>query len=854
MFWDQLGTWGGNIALYSDGTIVTYEQLERFCDKFSERLPEKKTLVLIETDNSLECIIALYGSLRKGHTVLLCERGNTLLKQNLCDRYNPELLYEQNGSTWTLVNSQLGDRPALHNDLALLITTSGSTGQPKCVRISRESIQANTHAISSYLQLTDSERGLLLLPIFYCYGLSVLNTHLSRGASIHLKGPSVEHYNFVQYLKEHAVTSFSGVPYTYELLERTGFRQERLPDLRYMAQAGGKLRQALVEKFELWARGNGSKMYVMYGQAEAASRIAYMPPELLADNPDCIGHAIPGGQLSLLDADDHRIEESGVEGELVYTGPNVMMGYATTKDDLGKGRVVTELRTGDLGMRNEKDLYKITGRIKRICKIYGKRYNLDDIEQALRAFDCSAVCTSNDEVLFIGSEREQTAAHVAEVKTRFGISTAHIITHSYDRIPLLTSGKVDYQTITQDCTNRLSPQTTQDALPVQERLLLVFSRAFPDQPITERESFFALNGDSLSYVAISIDIEQVLGVLPDKWEKMTIRELSEHATKKQATSSQTLETGVALHALSILAIVLQHYDLSLGGGGVLLMLIAGRNFCRFHLNNFLAGSMQPAFLSITRNILLPYWAILIYYNITYDPQSVEPAIGLSKFLLIGNYYFQQDWLPFPTWFIEVLIQSLLFIALPLSIPTVRNWAAQHVRQYLLILCAAAIFYRIIDGVYLMELYPIKFADKRTAWELWVFVMGMVLYTLHTPREKTLATIALMVLTVFFWTDFWSRIIGLGVGGTLIIWKRHITVHRAIVPAIKILGSASLFIYMVHLIGMANYLKPYGHLVQAVAGVLQGILVWFLYKHSHRYIGVVTRGIRSMIEKINERSV
>ena len=853
MFWDQFGKWGGRIAIYSDGTIVTYEQLEKFCDRFSERLPEKKSLVLIETDNSIECIIALYGSLRKGHAVLLCERGNTILKQNLCDRYRPEVVYENNGSSWDLVKAQFCDTDAIHNNLALLISTSGSTGEPKCVRISRKSIQANTDSISSYLHITDSERGLLLLPIFYCYGLSVLNTHLSRGACTYLKGPSVEHHNFVQYLKEHKITSFSGVPYTYELLERKSFRQERLTDLRYIAQAGGKLREELVGRYEKWARQNGSEFYVMYGQAEAASRIAYMPPELLVDNPDCIGNAIPGGQLSLLDTEGGLIRDSGIEGELVYTGPNVMMGYAATRDDLSKGRMVTELRTGDLAVRTQKDLYKITGRIKRICKIYGKRCNLDDIEQALRAFDPSAVCISNDEILFIGSQSKQTACHVAEVKTRFGISASNIMTHYYNQIPLLTSGKADYETIAKDCKKRLSTKTNQDEMPLQERLLLVFSRVFPDQPITERDSFFALSGDSLSYVAISIDIEQVLGVLPDKWEKMTILELSEHTTRKQGTSSQTLETGVALHAISILAIVLQHYDLSLGGGGVILMLIAGRNFCRFHLDNFLAGNMKPAFLSIAKNILLPYWAILIYFNVHYDPQSVEPAISMSKFFLIGNYYYQQDWQPFPTWFVEVLIQSLLFIAIPLRIPAFRDWAGKHVRQYLLLLFAAAILYRIVDGAYLMVLYPIKFADKRTAWELWVFVMGMLLYNLHSPKEKTIATIALMVLAVFFWTDFWSRIIGLCVGGSLIIWKSHISIHRSIVPAVKIIGSASLFIYMVHLIGIANYLKPYGHLAQTVAGVLQGILLWFLFKKGERCIVVVTSGLRSMLDKNNERS-
>lgn len=845
MFWDQLGKWGGKTAIYNEGEIVTYEQLERYCDRFSRHLPEKKSLVLIESDNSIDCIVALYSSLRKGHAVLPCERGNTILKQNLCDRYHPELVYENNGSAWDLVRYQLCDMDNIHKDLALLLSTSGSTGEPKCARISKRSIQANTESISSYLHITDSERGLLLLPIFYCYGLSVLNTHLSRGACIHLNGPSVENHHFVQYVKEHKVTSFSGVPYTYELLERTSFRKERLTDLRYIAQAGGRLREELVGKYEKWARQNGSEFYVMYGQAEAASRIAYMPPELLVDNPDCIGNAIPGGQLSIIDPTGRIVTESGIEGELVYQGPNVMMGYAETRDDLSTGRVVTELKTGDLAVRTEKNLYKITSRIKRICKIYGKRYNLDDIEQALCEIDSSAVCISNDELLFIGSKNKHTAHLVAEVKTRFGISASNIKTHYYPQTPLLASGKVDYKAVATDLKDRLSAETDQDEVPIKERLLLVFSQVFPDQPLIEHDSFFALGGDSLSYVAISIDIEHVLGVLPEKWEKMTVLELSEFTTKKQDTSFQTIEMGIALRAISILAIVLQHNNLSLGGGGVILMLIAGRNFCRFHLNNFLAGNMKPAFFSIAKNILLPYWVILLYFNLQYDPESVAPAIGMSKFFLIGNYYYQQDWLPFPTWFVEALIHSIAFIAIPLCIPAFRDWAGKHIRQYLLILFAAAILYRLVDGAYLIEMYPNRFADQRTAWELWVFIMGMIAYNLRSSREKTIATITLIVFTIFFWTDFWSRIIGLSIGGVLLIWKSHISIHRVLVPAVKVIGSASLFIYMVHMIGVVDYLKPYGRLVQTIVGVLQGVFLWLLFKQSEQYISIYISRLRLM---------
>lgn len=845
MFWQHLAKWGEKAALNNGNEIITFAQLDRFCDQFASRLPTTKALILIESDNSIDCIIALYGSLKKGHAVLLCELGNTLLKNTLCDRYSPELVYAKTSAGWDLIENQHHAPYPLHQDLALLLNTSGSTGEPKCARIAQQSLEANTNSISTYLNISASDRSLLLLPIFYCYGLSILNTHLSRGACTHIQGPSVESCNFITYLKEQKITSFSGVPYTYELLERTGFRQQALPDMQYLAQAGGKLRRELVVLYDQWARGNGGHFYVMYGQAEAASRIAYMPPELLAENPDCIGNAIPGGELLIIDGNDRTITESGIEGELAYQGPNVMMGYADSREDLGKAREITLLKTGDLALRTENNLFKITGRMKRICKIYGKRYNLDALEQALQEIDSATVCVSNDEVLFIGTKSRQPALLIAQIVNRFGIAAANIVTRHYAEIPVLNSGKRDYLTIAADFTTTLAETKVPDKKPLKKQLIKIFQQVFPELTVNEEESFATLGGDSLSYVEISINIERALGNLPEHWESMTIGQLSKLATTRPKSSIQTIETGIALRAISISAIVLQHNDLSLGGGGVLLMLIAGRNFARFHLDNFIAGHMRPTFLSILKNILLPYWLILIYFNLQYDPESIAPAVGMSKFLLIGNYYYQQDWLPFPTWFIQVLTQVLVCIAVPLSVPPFRKWAGNNIRLYLFALFLAAILYRLVDGLFLIEMYPNRFADQRTAWEVWVFVMGMIVYHLHSAKEKTLASLALVVLTLFFWTDFWSRMIGLSLGGLLLIWKSHITVPLTIVPAVKVIGSASLFIYMAHLIGVVDYLEPFGPVVKTVAGMLQGILLWFIFKQGERSMPIFLAGLKSI---------
>ena len=829
MFWENFERYKERPALYIRNRYVTYKELNRFCELFSDRLPDEKKLVLIDADNSLESIAALYGALKTGHGVLLCEQGNSVLKQNLCERFKPELVYEKNGSSWELHQKKQYHSPALHEDLALLLTTSGSTGDPKCVRLSKTNILTNTDAISSYLSISETDRSLLLLPIFYCFGLSVLNTHLSKGACVHIQGPSADDAAFVRYLAEKQITNFSGVPHTFELLERKGFLKTHLPELKYIAQAGGKLRKNLVIAYDAWARSNEAEFYVMYGQAEAAPRIAYVPPSMLADNPDCIGVPVRGGQLSIIDTEGREITEAGREGELVYRGPNVMMGYAENASDLCKGKEIHVLRTGDLGILTETHLFKVTGRKKRICKIYGKRYNLDQIEQVLRTIDSSAVCLSNDTTLFIASENKELEKLVSLASSKFTISRLNISTLHYEKIPVFASGKTDYKTIAKDFQNNTCEKEMDSMDSATESLLKIYRDVFPEDIVKKNDSFLSLGGDSLSYVVVSVNIERIVGSLPDKWEKMTIDELAKVTAPKKRSLLNTIEMGVFLRSISITAIVLQHLIHSPNGGALILMLVSGYNFSRFHLDNFLRGNFKPTFLNLIKNILLPYWAVLLLYNFI-SSEGIHFNINLkiiTDCFLIGN-YFHYSFLPFPAWFIQVLFQVIVIISLPLLIPRWRKYAEKNTLQYLSVIIACAIIYRIIDSMWLMEMFPIKWVDQRTAWEAWIFLFGLISYRLASSRKRKVATISLVLLSIFFCYGHWSRIAALSIGGLLLIWRKNILLPYILVKPVQLFSSASLYIYIVHLIGIVPYLKMFGGLVQAIAGITQGLIFWFVY--------------------------
>lgn len=273
---------------------------------------------------------------------------------------------------------------ALHPDLALLLTTSGSTGSPKFVRQSYANIRANTDSIVEYLHLSADERPITTLPMNYTYGISILNTHLDVGATILLTDKTVMQREFWNFFREQGATSFGGVPYTYEMLKRLRFFSMDLPTLRTMTQAGGKLLPELHREFAEYAAREGKEFVIMYGQCEATARMGYLPPERSLEKAGSMGIPIPGGRFELIGADGDVLNASEETGELVYYGDNVTMGYATSGSDLAKGdERGGRLETGDMAKRDADGFYYIVGRKKRFLKLFGNRVNLDDAERML---------------------------------------------------------------------------------------------------------------------------------------------------------------------------------------------------------------------------------------------------------------------------------------------------------------------------------------------------------------------------------------------------------------------------------------------------------------------------------------
>lgn len=426
------------------GQSITYQQLSLRCTEIQAFLGEQKALVFIFCRNRLDEIVAYIGALQAGHVVcLLDERMPTEFKQALIRRYRPSYIYD--GHMHTMPTPR--QPTILHPQLQLLLTTSGTTGNPKLIRLSKKNLLSNAAAIIEYLGLSQQSRAIASLPIHYSYGLSVLHTHLLAGASIVLTQSSPAQNAFWQIFNRHQCSSLAGVPYTYTILERIGFEKLDLPSLCQLTVAGGKLQPDLVVKYHQFMQSKAGLFFVMYGQTEATARIAYVPPKYLPEKAYAIGVALPHGRLQIYE-DGREIETPYQVGELVYQGENVMLGYATDVHDLAKGdEMHGVLRTGDLGYFDQDHIFYIKGRIKRISKVYGLRINLDDIEQALSIYAAVAATSLDNEIcLYIENGNadlfETCTVHLAHL---YHLHPSTFRCVALQQLPRTLSGKIDYQ-------------------------------------------------------------------------------------------------------------------------------------------------------------------------------------------------------------------------------------------------------------------------------------------------------------------------------------------------------------------------------------------------------------------------
>ena len=541
-----LERFAGLTALVDGARHVTYGELIDRADRLASALPPR-SLVFLQAANTVEAIAAYLGALRADHVVHLVGETDEGRLGRLLALFRPNALIRSSAGGVD-VEHLSGAAAPMHPDLRVLLSTSGSTGSPKLVKLSARNLESNALAIAEYLGITAADRAITSLTFNYSYGLSVLHSHWAAGASLALTEASVVDPAFWATFAQSGATSLAGVPYTFELLARNE-AWAASPSLRYVTQAGGRMAPELARRLAGLGARHGWDLYIMYGQTEASPRIAYLPPKLASTHADCIGVAIPGGRISLIAEDGSAVGADETPGELRYEGPNVMMGYAEEPAALALDETPPALLTGDIALRTAEGLYRIVGRVSRIVKPFGVRINLDEVQAIARATLPDAVCAGSDARLVIAATQAPPVKFVDELAASLGLPAYLVQALQLDEIPRLANGKVDHQSLlrlSEAADDGVSGQA--GSAPGEEagflgRFVLemrnilglsaqqwasvrdIYAALLNRPDVNGASSFAALAGDSLTYVQITLALEEYLGHAPEGWEGQTIDEL-----------------------------------------------------------------------------------------------------------------------------------------------------------------------------------------------------------------------------------------------------------------------------------------------------------------------------------------
>lgn len=337
----------------------------------------------------------------------------------------------------------------INPSLRLLLTTSGSTGSPKLVRLSDRNLKINSEMICSSLPMQDGDIAITTLPFNYSYGLSILNTHLLKGLSIQLNEYSVLQRDFWELLYNSKSTTFGGVPFLYEQINYVGANKLLNSSIRYLTQAGGKLTGTSLDNIYQICTECNIEFYVMYGQTEATARMSVLSSSEAIQHRGSIGKAIAPGSFSLIPCEAEYTVPGHSVGELVFQGENVALGYAQELTDLELGDEWNGiLRTGDLAYFDEEGYPYIVGRISRFGKVRGLRFSFDDVEVKFQNSGIDIVIVEVKGKLFLLAREDVDFSSMDKIlKDYVGLRFTDFVFKKIDEIPRTHSGKVDYMSI-----------------------------------------------------------------------------------------------------------------------------------------------------------------------------------------------------------------------------------------------------------------------------------------------------------------------------------------------------------------------------------------------------------------------
>ncbi|MGH3390825.1 MAG: AMP-binding protein [Actinomadura sp.] len=821
-FWrsETLSQGGDAPALLVGDDQVSYAELARLVGEEAAAWPGagERRLVLVELEATVPSIVSYLAALDAGHVVLLAAPGRA---QDLVDAWSPDDRASRSDGTWAVASAASGGRHDLHPDLALLLSTSGSTGSPKLVRLSHDGVRTNAADIAAALGLGPADRAVTTLPLHYCYGLSVLHSHLQVRASVLLTDASVVDPALWEALRTSGVTSLSGVPHTFDLLESSGAATASVPSLRLVTQAGGRLDPARVRAWATRGRREGWDLRVMYGQTEATARMAVSAPGRARHDPTSVGSAVGTGRFTVRDSG--RELPVGQAGELHYAGPNIMLGYAEARGDLARGHDVTDLATGDLARLRPDGTVEIVGRHSSFLKINGVRVDVERVERLLAVDGLSTLVGGTDEQLLAlvvaehnDDTRERRDTALVERATGALVTATSLPHHrlavvTVPALPRLTNGKPDraaigptFDLLGTATASRPTGSSTAELVALYAELL-----ARPDA--TEDSTFVDLGGDSLSYVELSVHLEERLGTLPADWPQRPIRALSTAVPPWQSRFAR-VDTTIVLRALAIVAIVGSHtHVFRVLGGAHILLAVAGYNFARFAASSPTARETWRRVGTTVARIAVPTFVWVTAVGLTAGTYSVANLVMLNW--VFGSRTWSSTW---RLWFLEALVWVLLAFAALLSVPAIRR---AHARAPFTLAAGVAA----LGATTRLDIIDLSSPPGRGTAPavLWLVAIGWAAQVASDRRQRLLLSV-LVVGTLPGFMDNHVREATIGAGLLLVVWVRTLPVPRPLVPVLAVLAGASLYVYLTH---FEVYRSTDWALVNFALALGVGLLTW-----------------------------
>ena len=431
----------------------------------SLQLDDKRSLVFIYNDNRLDSVEVFLNFYRSNHAVALLGRQlHESFKQALEARYRPYYIFDPSrqvvsgydavnaGGDIHLFRRQDPTFPIIDPSIKLLLSTSGSTGSPKFVKISDANLVHNAKAIMEYMPIDSKDVVPLNVPIIFVFGLSIFTTNCLAAAKMVCTNRDALQKEFWRDFDRYQYSTLGGVPYFYEMLHRIGFFKKNHPSLRYMTHTGGLLNKNLVETIAAYNAQYNKRFFAQYGQTEASGRMAALQPEDLLRKYGAIGKAVGKGSFEI----DPETRE------LVFHGEHIFGGYAHALHDLASYERQEKLFTGDQATVDEDGYYYIIGRIKRIIKLFGTRFNLDEVELILKNALQGKTCLClgvNDKTLLVAHMADGLeAATIKDIlKEKLAIHASSVRVKRLTNIPLTPNGKVDYPTLQLMLDDELHP-------------------------------------------------------------------------------------------------------------------------------------------------------------------------------------------------------------------------------------------------------------------------------------------------------------------------------------------------------------------------------------------------------------